>query len=214
MALTDVETPKPERPHAQGPSSGLERWKLRFESAYALLASIAILVAGGWALYTYVIQREGVWNIDMSLSTETVAYGPAQSLLVLKVNLENRGKRKVTPADHGLRLSISKVPKDAVPWTLVWRDGRRLENGETVINSYDMLGHYDGDYDVEPGAVYQETEALVVDSDAVLLITLQFFGPDKDFITQYYYVKATPGAPSPVKVESHPARRNTHHSGG
>src|SRR5258706_12808600 len=46
----------------------LERAKAGIEIAYQTLASLAIIVAGAWALSIYVLQRDGIWNLNMTVT--------------------------------------------------------------------------------------------------------------------------------------------------
>ena len=66
-----------------------------WQDIYNALASLAILVGGGWALYHFVLRREGESGLQIEFNVQDEdAVGIAQ-LKTVEVNIKNIGKRKL-----------------------------------------------------------------------------------------------------------------------
>ena len=174
--------------------------KLRTEVVSQILSSLAILVAGGWVLFTYVLTREGVWNLDLTVTPEVSDYGDSSSLVVLNVELVNRGRRRILAGDRGLRLWVEELPRSLPPGTFIARNGPTIEGAKPLIDDYAMLSHYRSTdekrgrpYGLEPGSTSHETESVIVNKGATLLVCAAFFGQDGDSIAEYRYVSTAVG---------------------
>jgi hypothetical protein len=175
--------------------------KLRVDVVYTVLASIAILIGAIWAIYTFVAQREAVWNLEMTLATETLTYIRNLRLLILRVGLANKGKRKIIAGKNGLVLNIMRLPTTFRELELLPRIGANVAGATTVVKDFNMLGHYTEYYQLEPGAKYVETEAVISSEGECFLIRLEFFGDDdSDVITSYYFVAASASSPYPRQL--------------
>jgi hypothetical protein len=163
---------------------------------------VAIIVGGLWAYETFVRERESIWNLNLSLNAETLPLERSNRLVILRVDLENQGKVAIRPGRDGLQLRVVQIPKDIPPTRLIARQGLNLKGEKQIIYGYNMLAHYKTDaehpekiyYEIEPGAKYQETEAMVASEGDILLVSLQFFGSDGDSITQYKYLVVSAGS--------------------
>jgi hypothetical protein len=182
------------RPSSEPARPSTKRVMPGVETVYHVLASVAIIVGGIWALFTYVVQHEGIWNVDLSISSESMPYKDTLRAVVVRVDLQNRGKRAVRAGEGGLELTVVRVPQGLEPYQPVWRTKMIFDDKgqQTVANHIDMLRHYKShgiyEYELEPAAVYQETEAILAKEGDLLLLEIQFFGPDGDSIRQYKYV--------------------------
>jgi hypothetical protein len=171
----------------------VNRWTAYVELVYKLLAVLAIVIGGGWVLYTRAIQHENVWNINLSISSESFAYHEKARLVAIRVDLENHGKQPVLAARRGLDLAVVQLPRNIEPNNIVMRKDLNIEGANPIVQHLNMLRHYEssGDekdfvpYEIEPGAKYQETEAIVASEGDTLLVRVRFWGTDDDFIQQY-----------------------------
>jgi len=151
-----------------------------------LVASIAILGAGAWALWTFVLRREGVWNLQLTISPTDLPYGPGFRLLLIRVDLKNVGKVKITPGSKGCRVSVRKLPKDARAGEVLERD-----RGELLVEDVDILEHYRENggyagYEIEPGCEYHELMTVIVPEGDILVIKGRFWWKENsDAITEH-----------------------------
>jgi hypothetical protein len=124
-------------------------------------------------------------------------YEQDREVLALDVSLKNVGKTKVIAGPRGMRLTVVKLPSGLKAETAVMRDGIKIAGSTPVIEDFDMLKHYPGDpYEIEPGAEYFESEALIIHSCDILAYAIQFYAansPD-DPLTQYGFTQV--GSPS------------------
>jgi hypothetical protein len=154
------------------------------------VTTFAIVAAGAWAYWRYVLHRENIWNLEMTVQAEHLPYTVDSALLIIKLSLKNVGKVKIMPGPSGCRVSTRKVPQGIKPGQLVtW------EKSEPVIEEIDVLRHYrigEGypDYEIEPGCEYHEGESLVVDKGSVYLVKAEFWWKkDADSIEEYAVVE-------------------------
>ena len=151
-----------------------------------LLTSIAIVGAGGWALWTFVLRREGVWNLQLNISPTDLPYGPGSRLLLITVNLKNVGKVKITPGSKGCRVSVRKLPNDLKAGEVLERD-----RGELLVGDVDILEHYRekegyAGYEIEPGCEYHELISVVVPEGDIFVIKATFWWKENsDAITEH-----------------------------
>jgi hypothetical protein len=86
------ELPVPAMGHEHVASSS---WLSATEAAKNIAATLAILVAGGWAFYNFVIRREGKPVLEIDLSCETIPNEEGRFLVYFDVTLTNKSKRQV-----------------------------------------------------------------------------------------------------------------------
>ena len=150
------------------------------EDLYYIIAGLAILVGGAWAYWIFVIRRQGVWNLRVSLDTDIVPYTSSKRILSIYVVLKNVGNVKVTPSPKGCRVSVYVLPKTYKGGELI-----SFENHTALVKELDILrrykekGAYWG-YEIEPNCEYKEAEFLVVSKGDVLAIEAVFYPPGKD----------------------------------
>lgn len=195
----------------------VERIKSYVELAYHILACFAIIIGALWALRAYIVQHEYLWNIDMTLSSESYQYPSQHRMVVLRVDLENRGKQPVRAGKSGLILTVVRVARDVPPDQVVRRTRTHFAAGQkTIVRELNMLRHYEENwdparasaapYELEPGSKRQETEAVLVTERDLLLVEVHFFGIDGDSISQYRYIYAgradsTEQRPAPASTD-------------
>jgi len=165
---------------------------------HKIVTTIAILTAGAWALYTFVIQRTGVWNVALTVTPQIIQYSNTQKLLTVDVALKNVGKVRAKPSGKdGCLLSVRRLAGDAKAQNVLAADMRTgtllrwQDAGESVVTDVDMLRHYDpGTYELEPGVEYHELEAVVLPEGSLFLVKVSFSAGtnDNDVITEYRLV--------------------------
>jgi hypothetical protein len=165
-----------------------------------LVTVAAIVTAGIWALYTFILQRTGIWNLELTVTPEIVQYTPKDKLLYVAVTLKNVGKVRVTPGKNGCQLSVRRLSTNAAAGTVLATESptnrvvRWQEAGEPVITDVDMLRHYDpGTYQLEPGVAYHEMEAVVLPQGSFYLVKVSFWAGenDSDVVTEYRMIGAS-----------------------
>jgi len=171
------------------PESHLTRAGDRAELANSVLTSLAVFGAGMWALFTFVIFRTGVTNLEIRIATDAVPYGSGKHLVVVTVGLKNVGKVRVTPGRQGCRLWVFRLPIDVPAGSLL-----PLSGGEPLVDGHDLIGGYDpsAPYEIEPGTEYHEMGAVVANDGDVLGIRVTFYLGDRidDAISESTVVRA------------------------
>src|SRR3989304_6683943 len=99
-----------------------------------IVSSLAIIIGGVWGYWTFVIKRQNVWNLQISLEPEIIPYSLSKRLLVTYVILRNVGQVKVTPGSKGCQLTIWKLPNDKKEGELI-----QLKEGAKLIEKVDIL---------------------------------------------------------------------------
>jgi hypothetical protein len=165
------------------------------EIIYYVVAAVAILVAGWWALFLRRRHRTDAWSLNVVISTEVTPYAVGASLLTVRVSLENVGKVVVQPGKNGCRMSVRQVPAGLAPATVIhWG-----ADYPVVLEPFDLLQQYRrdertgelaldyvGSYALEPGATYREQAGLIVQDGFSYLIQVRFWwSRDDDRITEY-----------------------------
>jgi hypothetical protein len=154
------------------------------ELASKILTALGLLAGGIWALFTFVLFRSAVGNLQLTIHPQVIKYRGDLRIVLINVTLKNVGKVKIKAGSGGCRLWVWRLPDSR-------NHGECLElnSGEALLDNVDLLAQYDRrfPYEIEPGAEYHEFGNLVVQAGDVLSMkTTFFFGSiDEDAITEY-----------------------------
>ena len=66
-------------------------WKDATQAVQAIVTSVALVVGGGWALWRFVLQREGRAKIEFSLALNTLEVQKDRLLVEVAATVTNRG---------------------------------------------------------------------------------------------------------------------------
>ncbi len=154
-------------------------------------------VAAGWE---YKIYREGIWNLQITLTPHVVETN-GSLVLVTDVLLENIGKIVVRahPQNRCI-VSYWRVDVPSGPWTVI----ERKYDPNRPLAKHDLLEPYyisepdpnnpslagdEEDYELEPGAKYHEVAMITADPGENILIKCQFYEKKhpNDPITEYAF---------------------------
>ena len=161
-------------PGSMGPASAVDR----ADVANNAITSLGLLAAGLWALFTFVLFRSGVTNLEMTIRPQVEPLSDNARMLMIEVGLRNTGKVMVEAGAMGCRLWLRHLPKDAKLGEPVDLDG-----GDVVIDGLDLLAGYDKSfpYEIEPGAEYHEFCAVPVKPGGLFSVQVTFYlGSDDD----------------------------------
>jgi hypothetical protein len=160
----------------------------------SVLSTLALLIAGFWAWWTFAIKRTGKWNLGLAIQTEAFTYSsdPDIRLLVITIRLKNMGSVRITPGTKGLVLKVTKMDETATCYDPV----NYSENGTVIYGPSDMLEKYRHPkkgykcYEIEPNNEYTEIETIVVKKADLLTVECRFYGKDNvDSITEYSVIR-------------------------
>jgi hypothetical protein len=162
-----------------GPASAVDRADL----VSNVITSLGLLAAGLWALFTFVLFRSGVTNLDIKIDPEVQPFLRDVRMLLVTIVLRNTGQVMIEAGSEGCRLWVRRLPVDTP------RDQPlNLDSGELVINGLDLLAEYDKSfpYEIEPGAEYHEFCAVPVAPGELLAIRATFYlgGKEDDAISE------------------------------
>jgi hypothetical protein len=148
----------------------------RADLANKILTSLGVFAAGIWALFTFVIFRTGVTNLEMTLTTDVLPYRDELRLVIVTVALKNVGKVRVTPGESGCRMWVRQLSTDEPAGSTL-----DLDRGEVLVDSHDLIGRYDpaSPYEIEPGTQYNEIGTVVAAAGDVLGVKVTFFLGDR-----------------------------------
>src|SRR5690349_10246107 len=96
-------------PGSVGPRAAVDRADL----VNNLITSLGLLAAGLWALFTFVLFRSGVTNLEITIRPQVQPLRSETRLLMLDVGLRNTGKVMVEAGTHGCRIWLRRLPEDA-----------------------------------------------------------------------------------------------------
>lgn len=149
--------------------------------ASKILTSAAIVIGGIWALRRFHITREGIWNLQLDVSSTDAPYAPNLRLLLIEARMKNIGKVKVTreKKEKGCTVEIVKFDR-ALPSGQIFN----WTAGTSLLEETDILKQFP-QYEIEPGAEYRERLGLVVPEDSLLMIRT-VFASKGDEITDYF----------------------------
>lgn len=88
--------------------SAFEAWT---KAVYYVAATLGVAAAGLWTYRRYVIGREGSWNLQVGIDHSLYRVGAGQTLLVLRITLQNAGKILVRPGKKGCTVSLRSFPR-------------------------------------------------------------------------------------------------------
>jgi hypothetical protein len=166
-------------PVSVGPASALDRADL----ASSAITSLGLLAAGLWALFTFVLFRSGVTNLEMTIRPQVQPLRADSRMLMIDVGLRNTGKVMVEAGAMGCRIWLRHLPIDAEIGQPVDLDG-----GNVVVDGLDLLADYDKrfPYEIEPGAEYHEFCAVPVNRGALFSVRATFYlgGEEDDAISE------------------------------
>jgi hypothetical protein len=155
----------------------------RADLANNAITSLGLLAAGLWALFTFVLFRSGVTNLEMTIRPQVQPLRADTRMLMIDVGLRNTGKVMVEAGAMGCRVWLRRLPKDAEVGRPVDLDG-----GDVVIEGLDLLAGYDKSfpYEIEPGAEYHEFCAIPVMPGALFSVRATFYlgGAEDDAISE------------------------------
>ena len=154
-----------------------------------IITSLAIIVAGIWAYWNFVVRRTGIWNLQIIVNPEVLPYKNNKRLLVIYVTLKNIGSVKITPGSKGCRVTVYRLEKNG-------REGKILdwEKGKIIMKEVDILKRYKGKrgylgYEIEPNCEFDEIETLIVKRGDLLLIQADFWWlKNEDVVNDYKVV--------------------------
>jgi hypothetical protein len=151
-----------------GPSSAVDRADLVSNA----ITSLGLMAAGLWALFTFVLFRSAVTNLDVTIQPQVQPFVRDLRMLMISVALRNTGKVMIEAGSAGCRLWVRRLPLDAPPNLPV-----DLESGDLIVNGLDLLAEYDKafPYEIEPGAEYHEFCAVPVEPNVLLAIKATFY---------------------------------------
>ena len=166
-------------PGSIGPNAAADRADL----ANNAITSLGLLAAGVWALFTFVLFRSGVTNLEMTIRPQVQPLRADTRMLMLDVGLRNTGKVMVQAGAAGCRIWLRRLPEDAKRDQPV-----DLDSGEVVIDGLDLLADYDKrfPYEIEPGSEYHEFCAIPVTAGALFAVRATFYlgGEEDDAISE------------------------------
>lgn len=153
-----------------------------------LSVGLAALIGSGWAVYTFLLARTHVWNLQLKVEHDVVSYQDDRCLVIIKVLLKNVGKVRVKPGLKGCRVSAKRIPHN-------WSSGIVVDweslKGKLILDNVDIIARRNNAsyplYEIEPGTEYQEILPIVFNSgDFIMMQTRFWWEDDKDFITNYH----------------------------
>lgn len=118
-----------------------------------VMSILAIIAAGGWAIYQFKITDSDASNIQLIVSTDVMNYQGDNRLLLIHVKPRNIGKVRVSPKH--LTVTISDLPIGIKPSVI---DLTKLNEKYKT----DILDRFKNEYDIEPGVEYDEVVAMIV----------------------------------------------------
>ncbi len=92
------------------PAKHLAGMSERMDILSKLFTSVGVLAAGLWALFTFVLFRTAVGNLQITVSPEVIEYRGLLRLALVNVTLCNVGKVKIKAGPAGCRFSVWKLP--------------------------------------------------------------------------------------------------------
>ena len=125
------------------PAKHLVGMSERMDILSKVLTSVGVLAAGLWALFTFVLFRTAVGNLQISVSPEVIDYRGLLPLTLVNVTLSNVGKVKIKAGPAGCRLSVWRLPTDRD-----MGDVLDLDHGTILVNDADLLAKYDKSFSI------------------------------------------------------------------
>jgi hypothetical protein len=162
-----------------GPESAVDRGDL----VSNVITSLGLMAAGVWALFTFVLFRSAVTNLDVTIQPQTQPFVRDTRMLMISIALRNTGKVMIKAGEEGCRLWVRRLPTDAPVGQPI-----DFDSGELLVDDLDLLAEYDKafPYEIEPGSEYHEFCALPVEPNNLLAIRATFYlgGKEDDAISE------------------------------
>lgn len=163
-------------------------------------ATLAVVGAGAWAYYQFILGGATDWAINLSLSTEIVRYHDDLALLVVHVRAKNPRTGEVTlaPGVDKYELRVRKMPQDRPSGTVM-----APEHGVELVPVINMLPK-DG-YTFAPGADFDDVTSIVVPFGTVVALTADMdYAGDYVSTSQIVLVQPPGDAVPATRVEQAP----------
>lgn len=136
--------------------------------------------------------------LDLHANIETSEISDTQSLVLINIDLTNKGKRSISPYAHtddkngkktysgeGLTLSVTRhsIPKtdSSIPEEAV--DDLRIVERYNILEKKYNYGNgrkWDEIYTIKPNTTYRETEAIVLQRHSLYEIRVRFYAYRRD----------------------------------
>ena len=107
-----------------GEKTGLSKFATITDLVQKWAQVVALIAAGGWAYYHFVLSGRDDWTINMEMTTEVVPYARDSMLLVVHVKSKNPTETRVSfdKSEGAFTLKIKKVPEGLKVGSLVSED--------------------------------------------------------------------------------------------
>ncbi len=120
---------------------------------FKAMSIAAIIAAGLWAYYQYLLTDNESLNTQLAVTTEVLKYSDVNRLLVIHMRPKNIGKARVIP--NQLIVTVKDLPSNLEPGPV------DLGNIKERYQA-DILEKYKGGYSMEPGIDYDEVVTMIV----------------------------------------------------
>jgi hypothetical protein len=136
--------------------------------ALKVLSCVAIVSAGVWALWVFVVGGATQWQNNITFDTQVLPYHDDLRLLVVHVKSKNPRPTKFE-LKHGSHdsyvLRVRKLPADAKAGAVF------LEDQGDILTTIDLLARAGGDYEFLPGAEMDDFQAIVLPAGTTVALT-------------------------------------------
>ncbi|WP_118181408.1 hypothetical protein [Paraburkholderia phosphatilytica] len=136
--------------------------------ALKTLSCIAILCAGGWALWVFWLGGATDWQANIAVDTQVLPYRDDLRLLVVHVKAKNPRSTSfdLDSTQHdSYTLRVRKIATDGKAGTVFHEDEGDL------IASIDLLKLASGNYEFLPGAEMDDMQTIVLPAGSTITLT-------------------------------------------
>ncbi len=154
------------------------------------VSTVAIVVGGCWAAYTFLVGENTATIIQLTITSETLQYGGGNGLLVVHVKPKNIGKKLVVLDKQRFDVVITKIPANLSP-------GMLHPQKNLPYHVENLMTRFRDGYELEPGIEYDELVSLIVPAGSVYAIRSQLELGDGTEVDQDAIVRVE--APLPPK---------------
>jgi hypothetical protein len=138
-----------------------------------LVAVVAVIIGGAWALQRFIFTREAEWNVQVTVKPTFLPYDADSHLMVVDVFLKNVGKVRFRAGLRGIELEVDELVGNVDM-------GKPLNRSPvTKEGPIPMLEVNREHYDIEPGCEYHEVEAVLVPKNKLLAVSVTVFDNDE-----------------------------------
>ncbi|MFL9998303.1 hypothetical protein PQR34_44030 [Paraburkholderia sediminicola] len=140
------------------------------ELTLKILSCIAILGAGGWAVWVFWLGGATDWQANVAIDAQVLPYHDDLRLLVVHVKAKN--PRSTTfelesKAHDSYALRVRRIAADGKTGAVFHED-----QGD-VLASVDLLAQVGGDYEFVPGAEMDDMETIVLPVGTTVALTAE-----------------------------------------